>query len=410
MLYKQSDLQNSVWDPLVYPSITNQLSVQDVMNFAVREVFAVVDLRSAKRLYTLPVGLFDDIYDYPCPTDLKNLGIIDVVPQVRRSRSFGMTLVGSEEFDQKKSYIKNLISFNDHDLLRKLRISVFVDSDAMVISQLSTILDGSGNWTTVGDATNLRQDNYNYVRGNASLEYDIGSGGTTTAGIVNSTLNVFDITNYVTVGSIFVYVYLSDATNISNLVLNIGNDSSNYYSMTATTNNEGVTLYEGWNLVRFDFSGATLTGTVTENECKYAEIYMTKTTGKISQTDFRFNYMVMERGTINNLLYYTKYGWQDSSGNYKENSTTSTDTLVCDTDEYDLIVKRTRMEGDRRLKDINALTLDTQDFNQAVMEYRLRYPSEALMFDQTYHEFRDQVLGGSNVDQPLDNETEDNYY
>ena len=47
----------------------------------------------------------------------------------------------------------------------------------------------------------------------------------------------------------------------------------------------------GWNLIRFDFSTATETGTVVPASCDYCVIYMTKDAGKTDETGFRFDHI-----------------------------------------------------------------------------------------------------------------------
>src|SRR5690606_1938634 len=122
-----------------------------------------------------------------------------------------------------------------------------------------------------------------------SLEFDIDASGGTTAGVSLTDGPAIDITDYVTDGSLFCWVYIVDITDITNYIARIGSDSSNYYSMTATLTSEGLAFQNGWNLLRFDFNGKTTTGTPDDENCDYRAIYMTKDAGKVSETGYRFD-------------------------------------------------------------------------------------------------------------------------
>ena len=84
----------------------------------------------------------------------------------------------------------------------------------------------------------------------------------TTAGIVNSTLDTFDYTDFL-YGSVFVWTYITDKTDITNYKMRVGNDASNYYEMTVTDTHEDIPFLDGWNLLRFDMSSKTTTGSPT---------------------------------------------------------------------------------------------------------------------------------------------------
>ena len=80
------------------------------LNNAVREVVTDIDLRSSKRKSAVAPDLFNDIYQYSCPTDLKANKIIGIQPQnFIRDRFSDYNLVGEEEFDLYKMSKTNLI-------------------------------------------------------------------------------------------------------------------------------------------------------------------------------------------------------------------------------------------------------------------------------------------------------------
>lgn len=353
-------------------------------NNAVREVISLMDLRSMKRKSTLAPNLFNEIYQYTSPTDLKGIKVIGLQPQnMERSKHQDWELVSEEEFDRRKQHDFNLLAFTDRDFVRKLLVSANIDRNVLVVAPL----DVATGWTAFGDGTNLSTDIDEYIKGNGSVKWDISAAGGTTAGIQNTALTIYDLTNYKSAGSVFVWVWITSATNLTNFKIRLGSDSSNYYEMTATTTNEGAAFAAGWNLIRFDFSGKTTTGTPDDDACDFAALYMTKTAGKVSETDYRFDHIIVARGQIHNLIYYTKYAWQSSSGTYKVDSTDDGDYLNCDVEEFNLFVEKfVELASLEAREEDDAATARTR-FKELKKEYERTYKSEALQLQDTYMNF-----------------------
>jgi len=358
------------------------------INDAVRATLEV-DFRTTKRKSLVAPNLFDDIYEYNCPTDLKKKKIVGIQPQkLIRSRHTSYELVPEENFDQLKQSRENILSVSDADLVRKVLASVRVNDLSLVVSPLESLTSG-GTWAAFGDAENLSVDTYDYIKGSGSIKWDIDASAGTTAGIQSSDLNTFDLTNYASAGSVFVWCYLTDATNVTNFILRLGNDSSNYYAMTATTPNDGTSFVDGWNLVRFDFSGKSTTGTVDEDACDYAVIYMTKDSGKVSETDYRFDHIILKLGEINNLIYYSNYMWRNSTSiTWKANSTSTDDLLNADEDEYNLIVEKCVEQMAVGIREYeNDYQIARRNYMEMKKEYQRQYKSEALSETTDYYYF-----------------------
>ncbi len=335
-----------------------------IANRGIRNVLSDIDIRSSIRSVALSPNLFDEVYQYTDPSDMKGNKIIDIQPQVKRGRYDMWTLVTAEEFDRKKQDLRvdrygdslelkgtqwlgdNLIAFSRDDLVNKILLSRLIDDQELAIDSLDSV----GDWTGFGDGSNLTADADNYVKGSASINWDINADGGTTAGIVNSSLSTFDVSVYKTNGSILVWAYVSSATNLTNYIIRIGSSASAYYSITVTTNNEGNAFYAGWNLLRFDFANKSTTGTPDDDACDYCALYMTKDSGKTSETDYRFDNLVMKLGDHYNVIYYSRYLWQSSAGTYLEDATTTTDLINCETDEYNLFIEKTSQYMEQHLK------------------------------------------------------------
>ncbi len=397
--YEQSELNTSVT-----ARASGKFTATDfltVANDAIRELLSEIDLRSMKRKSALSPNLFDDIYQYSCPSDLKSDGIIDVKPQIDRAgRTDYWELVTEEEFDRLKDEGRvdrfgdpiniykgeaysgaNLIAISRDDLVNKLLLSRPVDDNSLGIDSLDSV----GDWEGFGDGENLTADSDNYVKGSASINWDINADGGTTAGIVKDFSDTFDISNYIGTGSFFAWAYITSATNLTNYILRIGSSSSAYYSITVTTNNEGASFYAGWNLLRFDFTNKSETGTVDTDACDYVALYITKDAAKVSETDYRFDNLVIKMGPYYDVIYYTRYAWQSSAGTYLEDATTTTDLLNMETDEFNLAVLKTLQFMEEHLKKFKEADRWEKKYEAKKDEYIMRNPSEALLLQQTYH-------------------------
>lgn len=377
-----------------------------LINKSVREVLSDVDLRSTIRKSALSPNLFDDVYRYSCPSDMKQEKVIDIQPQVETSRGrFDYwNLVPAEQFDRYKKEHRldkwgdpinlrrsmwqgdNLIAFEEDELTRTLLVSRVIDDTELIISSLDSTTSGGGTWKAYGDGDNLTDDIDNYIRGSGAINWDIDDAGGTTAGIYNDDLTDFDIEDYKSIGSAFVWAYISSTTNLTNFILRIGSSASAYYSITITTNNEGNSFHDSWNLLRFDFANKSTTGTPDDDACDYVALYMTKDAAKVSETDYRFDHLVLKRGKHYWLHYYSKYGWQSSTGTYLENSTADTDLLNADTDEYQLIIARSIYNFAKWLPQLNDVTLAKNDYEEAKKKYETNYPSRALTISQKYYD------------------------
>jgi len=347
-----------------------------IVNETAREVTSEVDLRSMKRKSSLSPFLFDDIYDYSVPSDLKGISIIDIKPQINRTEKF--TLTTPKEFDLKKSSLNDICAFSDDSFTSKLKISAEISDDTLIVSTLDSLTANGGTWAGYGDGTNLTADSDYFVKGSASINWDINADGGTTAGIYNDDLDTFDITNYVSNGAVFSWVYLSDKTDVTNFITRIGSSASVYYTKTITTTNEGCSFVNGWNLLRFDFSTATQVGTVDTDGCDYCAIYMTKDGGKTSETDYRFDHIMCKRGEYHDIIYYSILPWQSNIGTWKIDSDATTDLVNCSADEFKLFTAKGKEIASLHLENYKDTDRFAGIYEKMKEDYIIQNPSEKM--------------------------------
>lgn len=378
--YTRSQLKNDINQGLK-GKIGMISNTGDFINRVVRETKNQVKIRSSKRKQTLSPDLINGINRYACPSDLQDMMIIDIPAQAKRyDDSFG--LVPVEQFNTRPQ--AGDIAIDDYNGVRTLLINSNVSSQSTVLNNTNL----ASEWTVFGDGENISLDSDNFILGNGSIKFGISNAGGTTAGIVNSSIDVFDLTTYLgNTSSLFVWVYVTSVTNISNFTMRLGSDASNYYQKSVTVAFDDTAFKNGWNLLRFPISSLTTVGTPVGTAIDYLAMYMTKTAGKISEINYRFNYPVIKRGIIHDVLYYSKYGWQTSAGAYIQSSTDDQDLLVADDTEYDLFVKKGIELGLPFVNgDQNEVVAATTEFNNAALLYGMSNPDESQIMTTTYHQ------------------------
>jgi len=380
------------------------VDADETVNQVVRAVVSEIDLRSTRRKTTLQPGVFDEVLAYPAPTDIKAQKLVSLSNQADGNDVYaGFNLIPYEQFNQKLGYYHNrsdgnnrevrfgnqrelyTVAFDDTDMVRKMLIAAPQNGISQVISGLDSLTDGGGLWTSFGDAENVDVDTGNKVRGAGSIKFDIDAAGGATAGIYNSTLDVFDITSFLeTNSSYFDFPYISDVEGITNYTIRIGIDASNYYEMVVTSTHFNTAFAVGWNVLRFDAASATLVGTVDTTACQYVALFMTKEITKISQSTFRFDNIVARNGEVMNLRYYSKYGWQTQAGIWLENSTRDDDFINADTDEFEMFIDKGVAVAGQEVDEDRASNNAGARFQQKMTDYLLANPSDALIETSDY--------------------------
>jgi len=370
---------------MVHQKFLQCSSPQIIMNRAVRFVVADVDLRSSKRSAPLSPNMFQGIYDYAAPNDLKGEKVIDIRRQVNRPFFEKWSLVDDSEFDRKKTFYK--IALRDENFIKFMKVSGLPNSSKATIHGCDSITS-NGTWAASADASNLTVDTGNFITGNGSLNFDMAKGAAT--GVLELTgATQVNLTDFDEQGSLFAWVFIPDyadeqADTVTNFILRWGNDSSNYWHRTVTVDNAGNTLHDGWNLLRFDWSVATEVGTVVPSAIDYVRLTVTKSTSLEADTDWRLDDVICVLGDVYDTVYYSKYGWQTSALAYIEESTTTTDLLLGDTDEIEMIANKAAEYASQELKEYDEVPYFKGEYENLKRKYESNNPSEALKKTRNY--------------------------
>lgn len=377
-----AQVQDDITRKLHGTNLDRVSSIFDVMGEAAGNLVNRIDFLETIRETQITNGLYDDIYDYTAPSDLKGNKIIDIRKQVNRSKSdvYGQRL--SVEFDSRKYDGTFAVKYVNGT--KSIRISKDVSGTPITLHDMDSIT-ANGTWAVGDDATNLTADTYNFIKGGASLNFDV-DGNSTTGYIEISDMRVVDLTQHDEQSSIFVRVYIPDSSAVTNYILRWGNSSSAYWSRTVTTNAEGNAFEDGWNTLRFDWNGATETGTVDPATIDY--LRLTVTYDGTADTDFRVDQIVSALGEITYLKYYSKYLFTNSSGTTKEVPTADTDLILLDADSYTIYlyelgeVLAQELQGEDSNFD---LTYFVNKKNELIKQYESDNPSQVIKPQSFYY-------------------------
>lgn len=384
-IYTRAELKQRI-NAGIQGKIGMLIDANETANEAVRTFTTDVDARSLRRQQALVPNLYSGIYDYNCPTDLDAMKIIDIPAQAKRADG-EFFFVPTREFATKQEV--GMVAIKDFNGTRALQIVSKVEDTSLVVSELDAY-DGDGLWEAFGDAEYIASDDSDYIKGLGSTVFDISAAGGTTAGIQNSSITSMDITGFMGgTSSFFVWAKIESTTGLTNYKIRFGSDSSNYFTATTTTRADGTPFTVGWNLLKFDmdFTVISETGIPDESDITYIALYMTKTAGKVSESDYKFDWLVIKKGVIHNVDYYSKYGWQSSSGTYKENSTDDSDVLVADKDEYQMIIEVGKKLAAREVGDMEVAKDADFEYKEKIKNYKTNNPSEAKVMTSEYYTY-----------------------
>jgi hypothetical protein len=357
------------------------------MNAGVREALSELRIRSTKRKTTLVPNLVYGPFQYVLPSDCLGSDIIDIPAQAKRYDG-EFTLVPPEQFARAPK--KGDIAIDDYNGIRVLLIDSRTHDQSVTIDPI-TVEDSGGNniWNAFGDGDNVRTDSDQYIKGAASVAYDIDGSGGTTAGIEKDALPTIDLSGFIGQAARFVtYSRLTSATGVLSIKLRLGTSPTDYFEFTVTTRLDGTAFANGQNLLAFDASIYTVTGSPDENDITYVSLFLVKETSKINENGYAFNMLEARKGQYADAKYYSKCGWTTSAGVYIKNSTTTTDLLVADQDEFDLIVKKVLTKAVREA-DLGeaAVNRADQDWKDAKAIYAMENPGEDKVVISSYHHY-----------------------
>lgn len=379
MSYTIQDLKTDLEAALHGTSLNKIQNINGLIDRAGRELLGDADLNGTIRSQVLTNPIYSRVYNYVLPSDLKGKKVIDIKPQVNRGASDNFRGRGIKDFDMRKSDETFNIDFDSGE--RVLRASTTTGKNVTLSN-----LNSTTNWSTGSDAENLTADSLNYVSEGSSLNFDL-SGDTTAGYIENSSLDSLDLSDYEDNGAIFIYVYFPDSSIMTSVNVRWGNDNTAYWNRTVTTNNEGNSFHDGWNLLRLDWNGATETGTTDSSTVDYARI--TINYDGTAETDIRVDSLVVRLGSIYDIVYYSKYMFQSATTEtWAENVALDSDVINVETNEINLMIDKTTELAAAQQAGVDSqfdVAYYSSKYANTLSKYKSDNKSQAIKEQQEYY-------------------------
>lgn len=382
-----SDIKDDLTGMIHSANLSKVRNLNQLLQRAARTLLTKIDPPDTLRVAQISNALHNDIYDYTAPSDLKGNSVTDIRPQVNRQSSDSLSQRFGKEFDLSKK--ENTFFVHYDGGTKSLRISKSLTPAAITINNCNS-LTANGTWAADGTyAHNLTKDILDYFTGGASLNFDLNIGTGVTGYLENSTMSQVDLTDEDERGVIYARVYIPDTTLITNFILRWGNDSSNYWSKTVTTPHDATSFKTGWNILAFDWNGATETGTVDPATIDYLRMTVTYTTAT-EETDLRLDQITCSRGVIWEIVYYSECLFRTTAGTWQTTTTKDTDIINLDTDGYNLYLYEClklmahQLQGEDSVFDINFSNAELTELYDSYLD---KHPSQVVKPVEHYYKF-----------------------
>lgn len=390
MSYSIANLKNDVAARLHGTTVNAIQNFYGLCNAAASDILLRIDPQETKRLVETP-PVFNGVWDYAVPTDLKGNRIIDIRPQFRRYPNDIWIQDYNQEFDLTKSgFLESswqptfTIEFNNFNKYIRLNSPNLIPG---ITVNLAESITDNGTWTVGGDASNLAVDNQNYIGGAGSLSFDL-SGATGQGWLENSTMDTVNLSNQINQATGFLYTFLPTAADFNSVEYRWGSSSTDYYSVTVTTTQENTEFQNAWNLLAFEWLGASVTGSPDPSNITYIRVTWNYDVGQ-AQTAVHLNDITSALGTVLEMEYYSKFMFRDATtGAFKEKATSDLDLINLDTEAYMIYTNRflflaAQQKGGRDgSSDVNYFN---QEYEKGIARYTGLYKSEVQKPRNAYY-------------------------
>lgn len=354
-----------------------------LINEAARNVLTKIDPPETIRIQNITNGVFSDVTRYLLPSDIKGDRIVSIRPQNESKTQYDSRNVYEQEFRTHPRLHHWRVEHDSGDKFLRIRET----GEVSVVIHAMDNLTNNGSWVASSDASNLTIDTYNYHYGSGALRFDLASSGSSGV-LTNSSMTIVDLTDYQYDGAIMARINLPDGSDFTSVALRIGNDASNYLTVTATTAHDGTAFRDGWQWVRFPLASATETGTVSYTAIDYS-VFTFAYNGD-AQTSVRVDQLIAVLGTLYEIEYYSAYLFQDASTGawIEKTSDDPTDVINASAGLYNLLLYETAALAAQEIQGEDS-NFDTSFFEkrrkEAWQDYTKNNKSEAKPKTNRYY-------------------------
>lgn len=226
--------------------------------------------------------------DYKAPIDLR--------PQ-KGNKSTEFEMMSSNAFDSRQT-VPYKFAMKPEAQVQYMKIKYFGTKSSI---HTATDHDDNGTWTAGTGVANVTTDQYEFFDLTGSVKFDISASAT---GVISVTgFTAIDLSRFEDRSSVYFNIYLPTVTNLTSLQLKFGNDSSNYWTETVTSDYLGQSFVTGWNKVKIN-GWSTETGTPDASAVDFLELTITYS-GSTTASAYRIENFFASEDTPLEFEYYS---------------------------------------------------------------------------------------------------------
>ena len=315
------NVKDSIRGMLTGLNLNNVTNLNGTLERTARELAQWVDIPDVIGRSSLT--LYDGVTDYTAPTGIFGSAIVDLRRQgASRNASDFAYQQNIETFDRTKDWVTTgwQATFEYVNGVQRLRVATAIPDPRL---ELDPMTDDVG-WTAAGSAGSLAEDDVVYWDAPASLRFTLTGSST---GTLTKTIGTVDLTDYKDSGVAFLAIRTPAISTLTNIVLRVGSDASNYYSVTETDGFLGAWVVNEWLLTAFDLSGKSTTGTPDDDATDYVQLRIAHTA---TITNFYVGGLWIARPSPHYIYHQTASFFQASGSSPSASITSDSDSVVLD--------------------------------------------------------------------------------
>lgn len=322
-------------------------SIREVKDFygtvrsAANRMLARIDPEETRRTATMTTPFFDCLDEYAIPSDYKRA--LDIRPQANRTQLPGRShFRGTSPRQFGERLDPNSFALKWNNGVRTMQAKALPTGNVVQMDSFDSAT-ANGSWAAFGDASGLYTEVLNYVEGSGALGFNI-SGSTGASYIENSTAAVADLSALLYEDSSFMMVWIpigqsviSGVPQFTSFKLRRGSSASAYREASATVRADGTAFQDGWNLLKFDWYSASVTGSPDNTKNTYRRLTVNTVIGTVI-SGFLVDNWTNSLGTLYEMDYYSEYMFRSAAGTWKPIPTLDTDLVNVGPNSYEILL------------------------------------------------------------------------
>lgn len=346
------------------------------------------------------IVLYDGVYDYPAPDTIFGTTVTDLRPQgnTRTPWDFVYKKPG-QQFDREKKFLSNgaELAFENNKGISVARIVSTKPTKRIIIDSMSD----KDDWIAENGAGTIYNDASVFYDNDSSIRFS-GSSSTSEAGVSKTLDTSIDLTDYVGVGVAFLAIRLTDVSSINTngIVLEIGNDANNVWSIKVTSSFIGSFQNDEWMVLSFDLATATTIGTVNPAKIDFEFIDINYNSGT-GIANINLGGLWISLPSPHTMLFKSAAVFQQSGKNPALSIHDHNDTIILNDAAYNLLLYESaanvcfnmggKLSGGQ-LSSINGVLHGIRARNGAVIQfglydlYRADNPDESVRNTGNYYD------------------------